>query len=861
MENNEYLFSFSDIKKVIFKKKIVYLIVFVLSFLISFLFFLSHEEEYESEAIFYEDLEKSKTVSNLKDIVFSDNNNFSATAFSYFKTKKIIKKVIEKLALQATIVNDDNLFQKKLKIVKENLNFIFASKRYDKSQIIFTNLFYNDIETKYFLIKFLNNKSYEILDLDNKLIQIAKINEQVKFSNLSFEINEIPNFFINKTFKIQVVPWEPLASSIIKKLKIIKEKEDSHFLFLKIKTPSPKLSSDILNALMDLYSSYQQTENEKLFKNQLSYLLNRKSKLQKELNDLIEEHNNFLKENVISSGLINFDSEINLLIQEKQRIKENETLIENKLYFLKKLNLNDIENISIKDNNFSICQDKIVKLKKEKNLLQKSIDDDFLQKNDENGFKEIAFNEDLKFDIKKQDVISIDENIAFLELKKLDELYDRYLLQKETIQLEISQINEALDKLKFDQYRFSYSSILSFDQIKNILDISKKLNNLPLYTSKEIEILKEEYELEKKSILSYLENILNSKKNDLNFISEKISTLKNSKKDLIDLEISFLTKKAKDLISKNISDLENEKIALEGNLNENNLNIQKLLSKLGFEKELKLKIEMTKNRYENIESLLESKKLEKSLKFNSSKPIDYATSNIFSNSRVLFKSLLVSLALTFIFFIFSIYFSFLNGFSVSRDLIKDLSFEFFGKLTSKCTGLEVKDIYPNDLETLRNIIASIDSNEKIITAICNRGPNFIHYLAALLTLVQKNVLVIETRSEIDDKDGLYTFLEDINSKIPIKKMQAYDYICSGEKKYFSFELMKSLNFSKFISEIKDKYDLIMIYSDAMLSSAEARIFIEFSDKIILAIKDEKIDEIQKFINWAEEKNKLGFITY
>ena len=195
-------------------------------------------------------------------------------------------------------------------------------------------------------------------------------------------------------------------------------------------------------------------------------------------------------------------------------------------------------------------------------------------------------------------------------------------------------------------------------------------------------------------------------------------------------------------------------------------------------------------------------------------------------------------------------------------MIKSLGYEFCGKLSYKCNGIEVEELKKDDLECLRKIIASIDERrQKIITTISVNGPNFIHYLAALLAIIGKKTLIIETKSDINEKNGLFPYLENDLKKLPIQKMQAYDFLPSGDNKYFAFELLKSRDFLQMLEDIKSDYDLILIYSKAKINSAEARIYLEFSDKIIITFKDEIFDDIKMFVDWAKRKTKLGFITY
>lgn len=287
------------------------------------------------------------------------------------------------------------------------------------------------------------------------------------------------------------------------------------------------------------------------------------------------------------------------------------------------------------------------------------------------------------------------------------------------------------------------------------------------------------------------------------------------------------------------------------------------VAKLGLEKKINLKSETTRNMIDSLSKLIESKNLDFNLKKINSKPIDLAIEPLYPNSLHLFRnSSMLGLVGVFIFLVITLYIAAIKGFSLSIESIKSLGFEYCGKLSFKCSGIEVEELKKDDLECLRKIIATIDERrQKIITAICAKGPNFIHYLAALLAIVGKKILVIETKSDINEKNGLFPFLENSLKKLPIQKLQAYDFLPSGDNKYFAFELLKSRDFLQILEDIKSEYDLILIYSDANINLAEARIYIEFSDKIILTFKEEIFDDIKVFVDWAKRKTKLSFITY
>jgi len=886
MENNNYIFSFSDIKTLIVKKKKLYLIFFVIIFFLSILMFLFKPPIYEAKAIFYEDIEKSKTIGNLKDIVLSDNSNYQIDAFSFFKTQKIIKKLVSRLALQIEVVEQQNFFKQKFNVLKKNLEMDFKKNSFKNDQIKFINASYDGLEPIFYYLKILDEKTFEILDENRKTLGKAKLNQRINFSEVSFEIEEMPKSFINKIIKIKILPWENVVENVLKNLKVIKDKNSS-FIFLKTREKSPYIAAYILNNLMDLYCDYLNEENCKVTKQQLGYLEERKTIVQKELDSFLDQYDDHLKENVRSTGLINFELEIAALLNQKDILQKKVTENIDEINIFKSINLQNVDDISILDDKLMELLERIKKLKNEDDILQRSLYRDILSKNNflekiissypsflaVNDFQESMISQ--KIDLEKSILFSksnkvfsrnyfLEEasSLPFLNLDNVNDLLIHLDQKKDEIAQDISQIELTKKKLNVDQYKIGFISIISFDLIKNILEISKKLENLSIYTSKELEVLKKEYELEKKYIIFYLDEKLNLRKSDLKLINEKIVSLKKTKRSLIDNEILQISSNAKKYVTNKLFLLNTEKKSLEMKLNHVISNIDKLVSRLDFENQIKMKIEMNKNKIESIEKLLESKKLDANLKQINSKPIDYAAVNFFYDSLCYFKSFIIAIGSLFLFFFFSIYFFAIKGFPLSKDSITTLGYDHLGAISFKSQGLQINDLDVVDLESLRKIISSIgESDQKIITAICSDGPNYIHYLSTLLAMMGKKIIVIETKSDPSEEPGLFSYLSNDVKKIPIQKLQAYDYLPSGGNNYFSFELLKSSSFSKILQQLKEKYDLIMIYSSSKINSAEARVYLDFSDKIILTIKNETYDDIKNFINKTEEKNKFCFITY
>ncbi|NGX52056.1 MAG: hypothetical protein KR126chlam5_00349 [Candidatus Anoxychlamydiales bacterium] len=903
MDPDLSFFYLSDIKRFFIKKKILFFIAFCSFFLIAFFILLTLESKYSAEACFFEDVEnaKTKTIGSLKDIVLSDTNIVSSDASSFFKSKSLAKKVVKKLSLQISVEPDLNVFQRKCKIALKNLHFECRKKVKDTQDITYENIYFKKIKPKFYYLKISDDSFFEVLDLNKKMLCKSQVLEEVRLKDLSFTIKKIPKVFFNKTLKIRVDSIEEATQKILKDIKVIKDKLAPNYLTIKTQNENRYLASKILNSLMDLYLAHLKKEQKKIVQDQLTYLEKRKGSLEEDLFTFYEHLEKYLETNIKDKGFVSLDTEIATLLRKRETYQTNLSDYLEELKYLKSVDLSKIEKINFLDEKFIKLSDDIKRLKNskkevlmsirkddfdlkktekkvvdvEKTLLPKSSIDQLITEVDKNRIFNSDSNSSLK-NINFESSINDFVDITRIKQKEIDnntlnlmDLCDAKAQIKEISKkkddtfLEISQIEHISKNVDKDSFQSSIANFLPEHLTKNINEIAKKLDDSKNYTIKEIESLKEEYNLEKKIIKSYLLDSLNLKNMNLKILDQKLTLSKKIQLKLLNQEISFLSSKARGYIFEKVQKIKDGKELLENKLIDLKKDMQNIVQKLAIEKKINLKSEMTKNMVESLSKLIESKNLDNNLKKNNSKVIDLASIPDKNITIHLFRnSIILAILAFFITFIVSIYIRAIKGFPISFEVIKSLNFDFFGKISFKCNGIDVDQLKRKDLESLRQIISSIDvKKQKIIAALCSKGPNYVHYLAALLALSKKNILVIETKSEIEEKNGLFPYLEQDIKKLPIQKLQAYDYIASGNQKYFAFELLKSLDFIQMIDNIKDKYDLILIYSNAKLNSAEAKIYLDFSDKIILSVKEETLDDLKPFLSWAKEKKKLCFGTY
>jgi len=866
------------------------------------------QPQYESSAVFYEDTEKTQSIGNLKDVVLLDTTNTHADAASLIKTKSFMQKVVENLALQVHEVKEKKFLGEITSTFDRNLRIQARRNIKLEDSLEFSNAYYENEKSKHLYLRILSLKSFEVLDENKSFLAKANIYESVKLPELSFVINKIPESYLNEIIEIEIHPPIGEINKLIKKIKVKKENPPSKLLILKLKDSNPYKCRNVLNSTMQVYQEYLKEENRNILAQQQAYLEKRKQKLQKELYLFLDKQNKYLYSNIKDNGYFTLEDEINTLSKQKEVFEDDLANTDNELNYLYDVGLQKIdEDIVLDESQLEIVAN-IKRLKNEKETLLLSLQKDLSKPyliNTKNMLEvEMLFNKRNNIDILlaevNQDIYQKLFNISYkpsvnsffasnklfiknnfsnklcnvkssransLDLETIKDLFLAFDDKKYQLQTEISKLENYLQKINEKNTEISnISSSLNSQTAKNILNISKKLQDKKNYTIKEIEHLNHAYDLEKKHLILQLQEDLNLKKLDFQMIDKKLFSLKKAKINLISEEINFLFDKLNNFLMLKAEKLSDKKNCLEKKLKAININLQKLVSKVDLEKKIRMKIDTIKNNIDVLEKLLESKKLSYHLKVVNSKPIDFALAAITYNDFPLFRySFLFAIFAIFLFFIIYFYASALKGFALSKEVIKDLSFDYFGLFSFEGDGdiKEADKLLSNDLECLRKIITSIDEvSHRVVTLIGSKGLNYVHHLASLYAIAEKKVLVIETKSKTDANGGLFSFLENHHyKKIPITKMEKYDLLPAGEEKYFSFELLKTSKFLQILQEIKIKYDLILIYADAKPNSAQAKIFTEFSDKIILTFKDDKKEDIKDFVNWAQDKKQLGFVSY
>ncbi len=118
----------------------------------------------------------------------------------------------------------------------------------------------------------------------------------------------------------------------------------------------------------------------------------------------------------------------------------------------------------------------------------------------------------------------------------------------------------------------------------------------------------------------------------------------------------------------------------------------------------------------------------------------------------------------------------------------------------------------------------------------------------------------EKENNLKKQVGLIEYLQDQIDELPIINYDNYDYLPFGKDFRFSDELLESKIFSNAIDFLKQQYDIILLANESDIDLSKAKIYINNADKIIISLRDEKLDQLSYFTTlFKYDKNRVSVV--
>jgi hypothetical protein len=446
---------------------------------------------------------------------------------------------------------------------------------------------------------------------------------------------------------------------------------------------------------------------------------------------------------------------------------------------------------------------------------------------------------------------------------KLDEAQSA-LLNLDKIQKEIGRSDfemASLAPLLVDPL----SQSLIAEASKLILQLKDEKHHSP----KEGERWETEVALQKKILSGHLRSLSEVEELKSALYREKIEELRSVSLDCINQQISVLSEKITNSVSDRRASLAFEKGLLEKKMDEMKEQNKDLPDRWRFEKWLKLKSDMALNLMRTITELSETKVVSHRLHRIESKPLDCAALPLIPMSpRLFWMTLLGAFVSSFGLFFFHLSRSISGGFPISPERLKVMGFPYLGEIGLSCDGPQVEKIETPDLETLRRVTLFLEKtpSARTIGLIAGQGPDYSSALAENLARMSRKSVILRcdfgAKFQDSDLPGILQLYNRETSSLPLRKENGFDFMTSGGYTLHGAEILQSKVFDQILEELKEKYDFVFLLVRSSLDSAESAVVLRHSDKAVVTVCSEPIDQLTQFAHWAYDAKscRLQFIA-
>lgn len=805
---------------------------------------------YESEAIFWDKTKKQSGLSSGSLSALLENGLGNATpgseATAAFKSRRLIGNTIKKLNMQGSIKAKNDFTHGYARSFFENVVGEYSHLTSKKVPVLselnpelkFTSIGYNGEVPLEYRIRFTSEDEFVIIDSEHK----GTLGLPVNMSKVTFVLakTEKPSKLEGKTFKLTFNSLDRMINIHGRTLKVVADKQDKSFIKITYENRDRHLASQFVNTLMAEYQDYLKKENKKISEAQLNYLFAREDESIKNLETLLNNYAGKLSTGYEMSGFPDSEKEMEFLGTSQQESLKH---ILNLDLESRRLQQIDQENVAYYDRFYQTGDADVVnEILSRVREFQQLRDVISLAINDTKHSSEEKFVE-----------------FQGIALNTSEELYQNFCRQINELQSLIKQHQFVLERMGHPEFEISSLSVsltdpISQEMISKASEIALSLKDDNNRSSKELERLKEDLELQKRFLYLHVKHIIQLKKLEEELVQKKLTALQNVRFNLINQQISILEKNLADYVNVRMVNLKQERGLLENHLQQLQQQMTLLPKKWATEQLIKQRIQLNRGIMEEVAKLVETKNISHNLESIQSTPLDVAVPALLPKTRhlLLFATFgglvggLTSFGLLLVGYLS-------RGMEASQDNLTAMGQHISGNLTSSCE--EGKPLFDADLETLRRVMSFIPigfglGNSLLI--IKGKGPNFSMPLAALMSKKGFKVLVIDLSfnkaQNPKEPPGLLQYLEgSVEKPTTEKSVEGYDFVRAGGISRFSSELLNNEAFKKLLRESENSYDLVIGVSDALPHSGEAEELLQLFENIAVLVNGETIHELHSYL--------------
>lgn len=460
------------------------------------------------------------------------------------------------------------------------------------------------------------------------------------------------------------------------------------------------------------------------------------------------------------------------------------------------------------------------------------------------------------------------QGITLEEAQRLNASYIRALEDQRMQQRELGFLAEQVADPNLD---LSALSVLLNDAIGSKIAVGASDSLLRMYDDKHLsgkELARMEGDLDhKRQFLQahlHQQSLLLALNEEL--LEEKVNSIQNVTLDLLNQEIALRDKEVADFLASHTEGLRMEKATVVRHLTEIEQQMAALPERWFDERIISMQLEEHENLVETVTKMVESTVLKQNLELSQSAPLDLAVVPILpAPPKLRLFTILGTVAGLFMSCCFLLAQAILRGVPASVESLRITGHSAAGTLT-RSRGASDDVLNDRDLATLRRVVSyacdeSATDKGRVITVLEGPQCTHAHHLARLLGRRGKRIVLLPLTFDGSDGDkGLCDYLEGRVKRPEIVERDGLDVVVGGSASRYASELATSARFSRFLSDLGDQYDWVVVYSRAPITDAEAESLLSVSQRTVVTVDGETLEELTPYCAAANSGQLVSFVV-
>ena len=432
-----------------------------------------------------------------------------------------------------------------------------------------------------------------------------------------------------------------------------------------------------------------------------------------------------------------------------------------------------------------------------------------------------------------------------LQLGYLKEAHQFDAMQKEA-EFILQQLQDS--DFEINSLSATLSDPISQEIIRKSSSLALQLRDQKYHSPKEQERTREELDTQKRFLRAHLTQTLGVQTLHNDLLQDRIRSLQGMMLELIHEKISVLEKHINDFIGAQAISLAQQKELIIDTMNEINQNMATLPEKWMSEQLIKQNVDLNKAIVEELTRLVENKNISHNLELIQSAPLDQAwTASLPKKPRLILIAVIGAFFGAFFSGTYFVLRQLISGVEATPDNLKSFNQSVLGTFDK-----EFQDPpSDNDLEILRRLSCWMDEHTgKVLLTV---GSFYASSLAQLLAKKGKKVLILNSPSS---QPGLLQYLDGSSPSPQIQHGQEYDSLVSGGVSRYMPELVHSSKCTELLTELRQRYDWIICFSDASPCSSDVQALMSISDLLAVTLGHESLPDV---IDYFESSKPVVFM--